>query len=65
MNKLDKDKRTQIISGLAEGNSLRATARMADKPMPSLLGCGDPTTSSNHSFNLVQNLGWSYRCPSL
>jgi len=30
MNKLSKDKRTQIISALVEGNSLRATARMCD-----------------------------------
>jgi IS1 family transposase len=30
MNKLPKDKRTQIISALVEGNSLRATARMCD-----------------------------------
>lgn len=30
MNKLNKAKRTQIISALVEGNSLRATARMCD-----------------------------------
>lgn len=30
MNKLNKEKRTQIISALVEGNSLRATARMCD-----------------------------------
>jgi IS1 family transposase len=30
MNKLNKDKRTQIIKALVEGNSLRATARMCD-----------------------------------
>jgi IS1 family transposase len=30
MNKLNKEKRTQIISSLVEGNSLRATARMCD-----------------------------------
>jgi IS1 family transposase len=30
MNKLNKQKRTQIISALVEGNSLRATARMCD-----------------------------------
>jgi len=30
MNKLNRDKRTQIISSLVEGNSLRATARMCD-----------------------------------
>jgi hypothetical protein len=30
MNKLDKAKRTQIISCLVEGNSLGATARMCD-----------------------------------
>jgi IS1 family transposase len=30
MNKLNKSKRTQIISALVEGNSLRATARMCD-----------------------------------
>jgi len=30
MNKLSTEKRTQIISCLVEGNSLRATARMCD-----------------------------------
>lgn len=30
MNKLSRQKRTQIISALVEGNSLRATARMCD-----------------------------------
>jgi IS1 family transposase len=30
MNKLRSDKRTQIVSALVEGNSLRATARMCD-----------------------------------
>lgn len=30
MNKLKKDKQIQIISGLVEGNSLRATARMCE-----------------------------------
>jgi IS1 family transposase len=30
MNKLNKEKRTQIIHSLVEGNSLRATARMCD-----------------------------------
>jgi len=30
MNKLNKEKRTQIIKALVEGNSLRATARMCD-----------------------------------
>ena len=30
MNKLNKEKQTQIISALVEGNSLRATARMCD-----------------------------------
>lgn len=30
MNKLNKEKRTQIINSLVEGNSLRATARMCD-----------------------------------
>jgi len=28
MNRLSKEKRTQIVSSLVEGNSLRATARM-------------------------------------
>ena len=30
MNKLNKEKRAQIINALVEGNSLRATARMCD-----------------------------------
>src|SRR5271154_3299242 len=30
MNRLNKEKQTQIISALVEGNSLRATARMCD-----------------------------------
>jgi len=30
MNKLTREKRVQIIKALVEGNSLRATARMAD-----------------------------------
>jgi hypothetical protein len=30
MNRLNKEKRTQIIFALVEGNSLRATARMCD-----------------------------------
>jgi hypothetical protein len=30
MNKLSREKQTQIISALVEGNSLRATARMCD-----------------------------------
>jgi len=30
MNKLNREKQTQIIAALVEGNSLRATARMCD-----------------------------------
>lgn len=30
MNKLNKEKRVQIIRALVEGNSIRATARMCD-----------------------------------
>jgi len=30
MNRLSKEQRTRIITALAEGNSLRATARMCD-----------------------------------
>src|SRR3989454_11526656 len=30
MNRLSREKRTQIIAALVEGNSLRATARMCD-----------------------------------
>lgn len=30
MNKLSREKRTQIVAALVEGNSLRATARMCD-----------------------------------
>jgi hypothetical protein len=30
MNKLNKDKRTQVISCLIEGNSIRSTERMTD-----------------------------------
>ncbi|MGC2330905.1 MAG: hypothetical protein WA581_05595 [Candidatus Acidiferrales bacterium] len=40
MNKLKKDKQTQIISALVEGNSLRATARMCDVAFNTVLtGC--------------------------
>jgi hypothetical protein len=30
---------------------------LADQLQPSLLGCEQPTTSSNHSLAVVQNLG--------
>lgn len=30
MNRLSRDKQTQIVAALVEGNSLRATARMCD-----------------------------------
>lgn len=37
MNRLNKSKRTQIISALVEGNSLRATARMCDAAFNTVL----------------------------
>ena len=37
MNKPNKAKRTQIISALVEGNSLRATARMCDAALNTVL----------------------------
>ena len=37
MNKLTKEKRIQIVSALVEGNSLRATARLCDVPLNTVL----------------------------
>src|SRR5205823_5757540 len=37
MNRLNKDKQIQIIKAIVEGNSLRATSRMADVAFNSVL----------------------------